>query len=304
MRDENQTVVTDIRIYPVKSLAGVDAEASDVEPWGLRHDRRWLLLNPDGTVLTARRRHSMLAVTAVPQDDGAIDLRRADGSTLRVRPPVDGAPLPTSLSRLECVRAAGPDADEWLSAELGRPVRLGWLDDPRRRSVSAAHGGRPGDVLSLADAGPLLLTTRASLRRLDEWAASDAADRGEPAPAPLAMNRFRPNVVVDGSDAAFAEDDWQEFRIGAVGFRLAEHCDRCVMTTIDPYTRSTGKEPLRTLARRRRREGKVFFGIRIVPTGTGSIRIGDPVVVVRTRREGSSGARPVAAGRSSSQYAT
>ena len=83
---------------------------------------------------------------------------------------------------------------------------LGWLDDPRRRSVSADHGGRPGDVLSLADAGPLLLASTASLRRLDDWIAAGAAERGEEPPAPLPMERFRPTVVVDGAETPFAED--------------------------------------------------------------------------------------------------
>jgi MOSC domain-containing protein len=271
----------EIRIYPVKSLAGVAVDAAEVEPWGLRHDRRWLLLDPDGTVLTARRHHAMLALEAIPHGDGTIVLRGANGSTLRVPPPRDGQMLPTSLSRLESVRVAGADADEWLSSRLGRPVRLGWLDDPRRRTVSAAHGGRTGDVLNLADAGPLLLTTQASLLQLDEWAFADAAARGEPASPPLAMTRFRPNVVVEGSDIPFAEDEWETIRIGTVDFRLLEHCDRCVLTTIDPDTRRPGKEPLRTLARHRRRDRKVWLGIRIVPTSTGQIHTGDAITVAQ-----------------------
>lgn len=189
-----------IRIYPVKSLAGVDVDEAVVEPWGLHHDRRWLLLEPDGEVLTAREEHQMLGITAFPLDDGEIELTARDRSSLRVSIPVGGHPLPTTLSRLESVRSAGPEADAWLSERLDRPVRLGWLDDPRRRSISEAHGGRPGDSLSLADAGPLLLTTHASLGRLDEWVGETAAARGEDPPAPLAMTRFRPNVVVDSVD--------------------------------------------------------------------------------------------------------
>lgn len=268
-------ILDSIHVYPVKSLGGVDIAEADAEPWGLRGDRRWLVLSPDGSVLTAREEHLMLGVHARPLEGGAIEL--SGHGTLRVEPPVDGELVPTALSRLESVRAAGPAADEWLSRELGTPVRLGWLDDPRRRSVSAEHGGRAGDVLSLADAGPLLLTTTASLGRLNAWLEEDALERGDRAGAPMVMKRFRPNVVVAGDVEPFAEDAWKGVQIGAVRFRFAEHCDRCVLTTIDPQTLVAGKEPLRTLARHRQWDHKTFFGIRVVPVSEGAIRLGDPV---------------------------
>ncbi|MGI0155803.1 MAG: MOSC domain-containing protein [Thermoplasmata archaeon] len=274
-------VLTDLRIYPVKSLRGVPTREAEVEPWGLRHDRRWLVLDPDGKVLTARDHHTMLSVTAFPQCDGAIQLRSRDRFTLKVCPPLEGVILATSLSRLESVRSAGAGADEWLSRELGRPVRLDWLDDPQRRTVSEAHGGLPGDHLNLSDAGPLLLTARASLRQLNDWAAEDATRRGDLPSAPIVMTRFRPNVVLDGPDEPFAEDNWSSLRIGSVEFRLGERCDRCVLTTIDPDTWIGGEEPLRTLAKHRNWDHHTWFGIRIIPLTTGRIRTGDPVLVAR-----------------------
>jgi MOSC domain-containing protein len=272
--------LAEIRVYPVKSLGGGSVAEADVEPWGLRHDRRFVVVEQDGTVLTAREEHELLAFGVSPAGDGGVEVTAPDGARLRVPAPRDGAELPVSLSRLDCVRSAGAAADEWLSSRLGRPVRLGFLDDPRRRPVSEAHGGRPGDVLNLSDAGPLLLTTRASLRQLDEWAAEGAAARGEAAPAALSMTRFRPSVVVDGPDPPFAEDGWTTVRIGGVEFRFGEHCDRCALTTIDPETRLAGKEPLRTLARHRRWSRKTWFGIRIIPLGTGRIRVGDEIEIV------------------------
>ena len=139
------------------------------------------------------------------------------------------------------------------------------------RRMSGAHGGLDGDTLSLADAGPLLMTSEASLARLQEWV--DAAD----APTELEMVRFRPNVVIDG-DEAFAEDGWPTVRIGDLELRTAEPCDRCVMTTIHPTTLATGPEPIRTLSRTRKWDGKTWFGTRLVPLGEGEIRVGDEVV--------------------------
>jgi len=66
-------------------------------------------------------------------------------------------------------------------------------------------------------------------------------------------------------------------RIGEVPFRAVKLCDRCVLTTIDPDTLAKGKEPIRTLSRHRRWDGKVWFAVNLIPDGTGTIRVGDPV---------------------------
>lgn len=92
----------------------------------------------------------------------------------------------------------------------------------------------------------------------------------------LGMVRFRPNLVIDGEEP-FAEDGWPTVRIGDVELRTAETCDRCVMTTIDPETLERGKEPMRTLARHRRWDGKTWFGTRLVPLGDGELHVGDEV---------------------------
>ncbi len=268
-----------IGIHPVKSLRGSSATEAEVEPWGLRGDRRFLVLESDGTVLSAREEHGLLGLTASPLDGGGVSLADRDGATLEVEPPVDAVVVPASVSCLEGVRDAGRAAEQWLSNRLDRPVRLGWLDDPRRRSVSPAHGGRPGDALNLSDAGPLLLTTSASLRQLNEWIAVDSLERGGERPPPIAMARFRPGIVVDGEEEPFAEDGWSRVRIGEVELRFGECCDRCVLTTIDPETLLGGKEPLRTLARHRRWDSKTWFGVRLIPVSTGTIRVGDPVTV-------------------------
>ncbi|WP_221651987.1 MOSC domain-containing protein, partial [Actinotalea ferrariae] len=195
-----------------------------------------------------------------------------------------------ALSRVGTALLADGAAHAWLGDALGRPVRLVWLEDPRRRSVSAEHGGREGDVLSLADTGPLLLTTTPSLGLVDRWVAQTWAERyaacGAAAgsrPARLAMARFRPNVVVDGALEPFGEDSWQRITVGDVEMRVSEHCDRCAVIGLDPATGARGHEPLRSLATHRRRDGKVWFGVRLVPVGTGTVRVGDPVSVLRSR---------------------
>jgi uncharacterized protein YcbX len=271
--------VSSLRIYPVKSAAGLDVPEAVVHPWGLDHDRRWMVVDAAGDTLTAREHRRLLHVIATPRSGGGIALAAPGMESLSVDVPRQPNPVALTISRLASGAAAGVEADDWISRALGHPARLVWLDDPRRRTVGTSHGGRLGDALNLADAGPILLTSTASLDQLNEWLRQTAVEREESRPDPLPMVRFRPNVVVDDVGSAFAEDEWKRLHLGNVEFRFAEHCDRCVLVTIDPETLRSGKEPTRTLARHRQWDHEVYFGIRLVPVTTGVIRLGDRVEV-------------------------
>lgn len=267
--------VTGLHVYPVKSLAGVACESAAVAARGLLGDRRWGIVDPSGEKVTAREAHGLLGLTASPLPGGALRLGDRDGGSIVVEPPRSAAPVAVSHRGQGTARPAGEDVASWLSTRVGRPLRLVWQDDDSRRPIRSDLGGRPEDVNSLADAAPLLLTTDASLARLNDWLAEDGA-------GPLGHDRFRPNVVVDG-DAPFAEDGWDEVSIGGVGFRRTMVCDRCVMTTIDRQTLQTSKEPIRTLARHRKWDGETWFGIRLTPLLpvplAAVVRVGDEVVV-------------------------
>jgi uncharacterized protein YcbX len=286
--------VTAVRIYPVKSLGGLALDKADVEPWGLARDRRWGIFDEAGDNITSRRLHHMLGLRAEPVDDATIRIIDREGGFIDVEAPVGGSPTPVTLTGQEAAVAAKSEAHDWLSRRVGHPVRLLWQPDPTRRPIAAQHGGLPGDALSFADDAPLLLVTEASMAQLNAWIRKDAGLpdvpdldpgdlSGDGAPGregftPLSIVRFRPNVVVDG-ELPFVEDDWTSVRIGDVEFRTTVRCDRCVMTTIDPVTLAGGKEPIRTLARHRRWDGKTWFGIRLAPLSTGVISVGDRVVV-------------------------
>ncbi|TYB68580.1 MOSC domain-containing protein [Nonomuraea sp. PA05] len=301
-----------ISYYPVKSTSGHEVAAAEVQPWGLAGDRRYLVADERGAVLTARQEPRLLACVPV-LDGGTLTLTGPHAAPLTVAPAITpaitpaiapavastGAPTGAPAGALADVPAVelstvrlpstevrltdcGDAAAAWLSALVERPVRLMWLDDPTRRPVNPLYG-HPDDRVSLADAFPLLLTTTASLARLNDWIAETARDLGEE-PRALPMRRFRPNVVIDGVAEPFAEDEWKRVRIGEVEFRVTKGCDRCVLTTVDTTTYRKGKEPLRTLARHRKRDGKVWFGINLIPDlipGTyGRIAQGDPVILL------------------------
>jgi uncharacterized protein YcbX len=124
-------------------------------------------------------------------------------------------------------------------------------------------------VVSFADGFPFLIIGQASLDALN----ARLVTTGE---APVPMDRFRPNFVFRGGEP-HAEDQWSDFRIGAVPFRGVKPCGRCVVTTIDQQTALAGKEPLRTLSKYRRDGAKVNFGQNVVPSGVGVVRVGEVV---------------------------
>ena len=259
--------VVELHQYPVKSLGGQCVQAFEVERWGPVRDRRWAVVDTDGRVQTARTLPLLLTLRAEADLDGIRLIAPGDVGSLCVRTPLEGVLTDVNVSRLPLATDAGDDAARFLSEATGREVRLVWQYDPRRRSVNPANGGLDGETLSLADAGPVLITSRRSLERLQD----EVGERPV-----IAMDRFRPNVIVDG-DEAFAEDFWSSVEIGDVEFRVQQRCDRCVMTNIDPATRSRGDEPMRTLRRHHEHDGKAMFGIRVVPQGSGMVRVGDSV---------------------------
>jgi uncharacterized protein YcbX len=268
--------LSEITVYPVKSTRGTSLIEAVVEPWGLAQDRRWMVLDAKSDKINVQRYHQLQGITATPTAVG-LHLAAPGIAPLSIDVPVAGEPVSVSLSRVGHATSAGAAADSWMSTVLGFPARLVWLDDPTRRSISAKHGGKAGDTLSLADTGPLLLGSAVSMAQLNDWIAETAAERDEPEPEPLTIARFRPNVVVAGDVKPFAEDGWAGIRIGEVEFRASERCDRCATTNIDPETLQSGKEPIRTLARHRKWDGSTWFGVRLVPVNVGVLRVGDPV---------------------------
>lgn len=268
-----------LTVHPVKSLAGVDLDRSPVTSLGLDGDRRWAVLDPDGVPVTAREVPAMLGLRAEPTARGVRLV--ADDGVLDVAVPAPGSPtVATALSRIDRLTLADPAAGDWLSARLGTRVRLAHQAAGQWREIGATHGGLAGEPMALADAGPVLLVTWASLDRLRDWVAETQGEEWLDRDA--AARRFRPNVVVDGEEP-FAEDRWRRVRLGGVTFRLGELCDRCVMTTIDLDLLETSKEPVRTLARHRRWDGTTWFGVRLVPEDPGpgtTVAVGDEVEVV------------------------
>lgn len=260
-------VLSGIHVYPIKSCRGVRVTDACLTGTGLRDDRRWMVVDEGGGFMSQRAHPRMALISPHLTPDrlvvaapGMPDLEVPTEGETEERMDVEvwgdaqrGVP-------------AGREADSWFGRFLGVPCRLVRKPDDDVRPVDSAYA-REGDQTSFADGFPFLLISEASLEDLNGRLEN-----------PVSMDRFRPNLVVAGC-GPYAEDGWDEIRIGGAVFRVAEACPRCAITTVDQRTGRRGKEPLRTLATYRKAEGEVWFGRNLIHTTRGSISEGDPIEV-------------------------
>jgi uncharacterized protein YcbX len=247
-------------IFPVKSMRGISVEEAEVGDRGFDGDRRFMLVDANGKFLSQRTQPKMALIDVAPE-----------GDTLRMSAPglspveVPRRPRGGAARRVQVwgdtMDAIAVDGGAAIGAWLGVDCELVYMPDESQRQV------KEGGLASFADGYPFLVATTASLAELCRRGAGE-----------LEMIRFRPNLVVDGAEP-FAEDEWQTLTIGGVSFRAVKPCARCTIPTVDPRTGEMGKEPLRTLAQFRRRDGEVWFGQNLVADGRGRLRVGDAVVV-------------------------
>lgn len=276
--------ITEINIYPVKSLKGIGLGEARVTKRGFESDRRWMITDPEGKFFTQRELPKMATVSIAIETDGlrfsapgaedlAIPSRPGDRNTgqVQVWSSVCGAEFyDETVSR-------------WFSELLGTRCRLVYMPEDTRRGINPLFNTGE-DIVSFADGYPFMALGEASL-----------ADLNTRLETPLPMNRFRPNLVISGAES-YAEDRWKRVRIGGTVFRATKPCARCSITTVDQARGLfAGKEPLRTLAAYRKAEqvmpeayaamgmgaNDVLFGQNLVPENTGEmIRVSDEVEVL------------------------
>lgn len=221
--------------------------------------------------VTGRQLPLLTQISAVSDSTGLT--LSVQGSSLQVPTPDSSQKARKVTVWSDTVNAtdAGDDAAEWLSAYLGRAVRLVFQQEAQQRLLSPERRDAPGDHVSFADGYPLLLIGTASLGELNGRLSE-----------PVSMAHFRPNIVVE-TDRPFIEDDWSLFEIGVVQFRVASPCSRCIFTTVDPATgtRHPDRQPLETLRQYRQDpvSRKIFFGVNVIAKNVGQISVGDALVV-------------------------
>jgi uncharacterized protein YcbX len=262
-----------LHIYPVKGLKGIELSEARCTDRGLRHDRRWMVVDSEGVFLT-QREHPRMATVWTDIADDVLVLAAPDAGSVEV--PIDAGDARSTRVRVRVWNSVvdavpvSPYADAWLADYLGMPCRLVYMPDATHRESNAKYAG-PDKLVGFADGYAYLLANEASLADLN----ARLGKKNHPA---LPMNRFRPNLVVTGT-SAFEEDGWKEIRVGEAILRAAKPCGRCQVTTTDQTTGEiVGPEPLATLSTfRDSGEFGVMFGMNLVTVKEGKVRVGDMV---------------------------
>jgi uncharacterized protein len=257
-------VVSALYVYPIKSCRGIRVPRWPVVARGFAADRRWMIVDANGKFVTQRELAQLALVSTAIEGQ---ELRLTGPGCAELVLPLtheSGESREVEVWDSRGVAMAHALGSAWFSDYLGAPHELVYMPEHHRRQVNPARANA-GDIVSFADAYPFLLISEASL--------GDLNARLE---RPITMERFRPNIVIGGSEP-FAEDDYQRVRIGEISFRGPKRCERCVITTVDPVTGECGREPLRTLAKYRVAEQKIWFGMNLIHDQVGWLRVGDSV---------------------------
>ncbi|CAG0978059.1 putative protein YcbX [Myxococcaceae bacterium] len=265
--------VASLHLYPVKSCRGLSPARWRLGPFGLEHDRSFMVVDETGRFLT-QREHPALAQVETRIEADALVLAAPGEKALEI-------PLapPVSAPRVEIVvwKHSGPALDRGEEAAavfsrlLGIACRLVSLPADHGRRVDPARFAGEAHT-SFTDGYPILVLSEASVADLNRRLA-----------APVPIDRFRPGIVVAGCEP-FAEDGWKRIRVGEVEIEIVKPCSRCAITTTDQRTGTRdGKEPLRTLARYRQRDGQVWFAQNAVHLSGGVLEVGAPIEVLATQ---------------------
>lgn len=264
--------VIELSYYPVKGCAGVSVREAELTPAGLAHDRTFMVVSEEGVYRTQRRDPRLALIRpAVSDDGGRLALHAPDAESLELRVDTSGARRPVDLFGTAYQGIdQGDTAAAWLSAVLGVGSRLVRVPPEHDRVTDGRTPGTSG----YADSCALHVLSRSTLALLNGKPAARGA-------APLSMNRFRPNIVIDGWDEPHTEDRAHVLRTGTAELGYAKLALRCAVTMVEQESaHRAGPEPLRTLADyRRATEGGVAFGTKLSVLRPGRVRLGDEVTV-------------------------
>ena len=266
--------ISELYIYPIKSLAGIQLNEAVMTDRGFQYDRRWMLIDNNNRFISQRECAKMALLKTHISDHQLTVTDTSNNSFINI-------PLTTEKQKLiqvsiwddECLgQLINDDINNWFTNTLGRDIRLVYMPDSTKRFTDPAYA--PADsITSFSDAYPFLIIGQSSL--------DDLNNRLN---AKVQINRFRPNIVFTGG-APYQEDVMDSFTINNIRFNGVKLCARCPIITIDQSDASKGKEPTKTLASYRAKNNKIYFGQNLVHTDKGTITVGDELFITSVHND-------------------
>lgn len=258
-------LISALYIYPIKSLAGISVNQAELKTRGLQHDRRWMLINKKGRALTQRQLPKMAQLQ--PEYDPAgwkiIDKTTSASSVLVPWEPKSNDSMQVNIwgDKVEG-HFVSKEVDDWFSNTLDKEVSLVYMQEGTNRLVDQDFA-KQNEIVSFADGYPVLLISEASLSDFNTKLDID-----------IEMRRFRPNIVISGTEA-YAEDQWKSFEIAGINFQVAKPCARCSVPGIDPDTSISQQKILDALKQYRSDGPKTYFGQNLLYQQSGLLKVGD-----------------------------
>lgn len=265
--------ISQLYVYPIKSLGGIELTEARLTDRGIEHDRRWMLVGEANRFLT-QREFPQMALLRTTMQENKLTVHEKGNEVDQLH--LDLYPTGSELMSVQIwddvceAIAISNEADDWFSKKLNMRCKLVYMPDASVRKVDTEYAFN-NELAGFSDAFPVLMIGQASL--------DDLNSRLE---EKVPMNRFRPNIVFTGG-TAFEEDTMKEFHINGTAFYAVKPCARCVVTTTNQETGATAKEPLKTLASYRTGNNKVYFGQNILYKNKGTIKVGDELKVMQVK---------------------
>ncbi len=263
--------VSQLFIYPIKSLAGTSINSAEVTKKGFKHDRRFMLVDEDYRFLTIREFPKMIRIHPILQKEG-LRVKSLDTEIKDMFIPFED--IQKKIKKVVIWNAeveahsVSQQIDSWFSNVLGSNAKLVYMPENSMRPVDTNSGFKPLDkFVSFADAYPFMMIGEASVQDLNDRYKGNQK---------FTIERFRPNIVFSGGYPN-QEDEIEDFIINGVQFTGLENCARCTIPTVNPETGQVDKniEPLATLSKYRLQNKKVNFGRNVVHSGAGTVHVGD-----------------------------
>ncbi len=264
--------VSQLFIYPVKSLGGISLQQAVITDRGFEHDRRWMLVDEQGTFISQRSRYQMALFRLSAVENGFRVTYEPDGSSMLIAyHHTTGPEIRVTVWDDNCTAVlVNAEADAWFSARLNLQCRLVYMTSGSLRPVDERYARRQ-EIVSFADAYPYLLLGQSSLSKLNAKLTE-----------PVMADRFRANIIFTGAEPHF-EDQMAELVISGVRFFGVKPCARCVMIGVDQQTAQLQKEPTKTLAGYRTKNKKIYFGQNLIHQGEGILKVGDQIQVIKIK---------------------
>jgi MOSC domain-containing protein len=268
--------ISQLFVYPIKSLGGISVPSATITARGFEYDRRWMLVDANNRFITQRELPEMAMLQVEIKGDGLkVYHKKNVGSPITLPflvETTEAVMVEIFEERCEAIFVS-KIADEWFSSMLSAECRLVYMPDSTNRLVDNKYAGN-NEITTFTDGFPFLLIGQSSLDDLN-------ARLSEPLP----INRFRPNIVFKGG-SPFEEDTIEHFTVNAINFYCVKPCARCAITTVNQDNANRSKEPLSTLATYRQKNNNVYFGQNLLAKGVGTLNIGDQMQVKKVNSTG------------------